>query len=176
MIRKSERLRPIDGPTRRYIATGLCLAFACLPLSDCSGGPTVVVDTPTGVVPLDAPAPVMPGGLAAPPPGLEPASPVAGQGVSRDGTYTGTATVLTTGGGLCRDTLTVSGFTVSGSRARFGGFRGTIAADGGLQMVYGRDWIVGQFDGASFHGQLDVLGRFDSPGCNYMLNLQRTGP
>jgi hypothetical protein len=176
MTRKNEWLQPINGPTSRCIALALRLALACLPLFGCSGGPTVMVDTPSGVLPLDAPAPAMPGGLAGPPPGLEPTSPIAAQGVGRDGTYTGTATVLVTGGGLCRDTLTVSGFTVRGSRARFGGFRGTIAADGGLQMVYGRDWIVGQFEGASFHGQLDVLGRFDSPGCNYMLNLQRTGP
>jgi hypothetical protein len=67
----------------------------------CSGPPTVLLDTPTGVVPLNAPAPVMPGGLAAPPPGLEPSSTLPAQGISRDGSYIGTATVLDTGGGLC---------------------------------------------------------------------------
>jgi hypothetical protein len=159
------------------IHTGLklCLVAACVMLSGCSGPPTVVLDTPTGLVPLNAPAPVMPSGLAAPPPGLELTSPPPAQGVSRDGRYTGTATVLMTGGGLCTETRTVSGFVVRGNKARFGGFRGTIAADGGVQMVYGRDWLVGQFEGATFHGQLDILGRFGSPGCTYMLNLERSG-
>jgi hypothetical protein len=153
----------------------VCLAVGCAMLSGCSGPPTVVLDTPTGVVPLNAPAPVMPGGLAAPPPGLEPTSPPPAQGVGRDGRYTGTATVLMTGGGLCTETRTVSGFVVHGNTARFGGFRGTIAADGGVQMVYGQDWLVGQFEGATFHGQLEILGRFGSPGCSYMLNLERSG-
>ena len=88
---------------------------------------------------------------------------------------TGTATVLNTAGGLCTDTLKVSGFVVRGTSARFEGFRGTIAADGGLQMIYGQDWIVGQFEGATFHGQLSTMGRFGAPGCTYMLNLERTG-
>jgi hypothetical protein len=165
----------IDAVKARRTIRPLCLVPTCLMLFACST-PTVVLDTPTGVVPLDAPTPVMPGGLAAPPPGLEPTSPPPAQAVSRDGSYTGTATVLVTGGGLCTETLKVSGFEVRGQRASFGGFRGTIAADGGLQMAYGQDWIVGQFDGATFRGQLNTLGRFDAPGCNYMLNLQRTGP
>jgi hypothetical protein len=142
----------------------------------CSGPPTVLLDTPTGVVPLNAPAPVMPGGLAAPPPGLEPLSPLPAHGISRDSSYIGTATVLDTGGGLCTETLKVSDFVVLGATGRFGGFRGTIAADGGVQMVYGQDWIVGQFEGATFHGQLNILGRFGSPGCTYMLNLGHNAP
>jgi hypothetical protein len=81
-----------------------------------------------------------------------------------------------TGGGLCTETRNVADFFVRGSAARFGGFRGTIAPDGGVQMVYGQDWLVGQFEGATFHGQLDILGRFGSPGCTYMLNLERSGP
>jgi hypothetical protein len=141
----------------------------------CSGPPTVVLDTPTGPVPLNSPAPAMPTGLAGPPPGLEPSSPPPAQGISRDGSYTGTATVLDTGGGLCTDARTVSGFAVRGRSARFGGFRGTIADDGALQMVYGQDWVVGQFEGAAFHGQLNIQGRFGSPGCTYLLNLERTG-
>jgi hypothetical protein len=153
----------------------LCLVAACVMSFGCSGPPTVVLDTPTGVVPLNAPAPVMPGGLAAPPPGLEPSAPGPAQGVSRDGSYAGTATALITGGGLCTETRNVAGFVVHGNSARFGGFRGTIAADGGVQMVYGQDWLVGQFEGATFHGQLDSLGRFGSPGCTYRLNLERTG-
>jgi hypothetical protein len=172
----TSRLRPINVADSRRADLKLRLVPLCLVLFGCSGPPTVVLDTPTGVVPLDSPVPVaMPGGLAAPPPGLEPMSPLPAKAVSRNGTYTGTAIVLVTNGGLCTDTLKVSGFDVQGNSARFGGFRGTIAPDGRVQMVYGQDWIAGQFDGATFHGQLDLLGRFGSPGCTYMLNLERTG-
>lgn len=171
----TSRVRPINVAKSTRSSLTVCLVPACLFLFGCLGPPTVLLDTPTGVVPLNSPAPVMPGGLAAPPPGLEPSPPISAQGVSRDGGYTGTAAVLDTAGGLCTDTLKVSGFAVRGTSARFGGFRGTIAADGGLQMVYGRDWIVGQFEGATFHGQLSTMGRFGAPGCTYMLNLERTG-
>jgi hypothetical protein len=47
--------------------------------------------------------------------------------------------------------------------------------DGGLQIVYGEDWLLGQFDGATFHGQLDIIGRFGSLGCTYTPNPERTG-
>jgi hypothetical protein len=171
----TSRIRPIKPAKSMRDDLKACLVPACLLLFGCSTPPTVLLDTPTGVVPLNAPAPVMPSGLAAPPPGLEPSAPIPPQGVSRDGVYTGTAAVLDTAGGLCTNTLNVSDFAVRGTSARFGGFRGTIAADGGLQMVYGQDWIVGQFQGATFHGQLSTMGRFDSPGCTYMLNLQRAG-
>jgi hypothetical protein len=172
----NSRLRPINFAKPARAGLKICLVHACMFVFGCSGPPTVLLDTPTGVVPLNAPAPVMPGGLAAPPPGLEPSSPLPAQGISRDGNYTGTATVLDTGGGLCTETLKVSDFVVRGATARFGGFRGTIAADGGVQMVYGQDWIVGQFEGATFRGQLNILGRFGSPGCTYVLNLGRTAP
>jgi hypothetical protein len=172
----NSRRRPTNIVKSVRAGLTICLVPVCMTVFGCSGPPTILLATPTGVEPLYTPAPSMPPGLAAPPPGLEPSSPLPAQGVSRNGGYTGTATVLVTGGGLCRETLTVSGFVVRGTRARFGGFRGTIAADGGLQMVYGRDWIVGQFEGATFHGQLDTLGRFGSPGCTYMLNLERTAP
>jgi hypothetical protein len=171
----TSRARPISVTKSARSDLKACLVATCLLLFGCSGPPTVLLDTPTGVVPLSSPAPVTSGGLAAPPPGLEPASPPPAQGVSRDGGYTGTATVLDTAGGLCTDTLKVSGFAVRGNSARFGGFRGTIGPDGGLQMVYGQDWIIGQFEGATFHGQLSTMGRFDSPGCTYMLNLERIG-
>ncbi len=161
----TNRLRPTNVANSMHAVWNACRVLACLMLFACSGPPAVVLDTPTGPVPLNSPTPAMPDGLAAPPPGLEPSSPPPARGISRDGTYTGTATVLDTGGGLCTDARTVSGFAVRGKSARFGGFRGTIAADGGLQMVYGQDWIVGQFEGATFRGQLDILGRFGSPGC-----------
>jgi hypothetical protein len=159
-----------------------CLVPACLALLGCTvqtglPGPNVIFDTPMGPVPLNTPAPGGPGsGLAAPPPNLEPTLPAPAQAVSRDGRYAGIAQVLTTGGGLCIKPVTISGFIVRGNSARFGGFRGTIDPEGGVQMYYGGNWIVGQFEGGSFRGQLSYSARFSGNGCTYILNLERTGP
>ena len=134
-----------------------------------------MVDTSTGVTPIFTPSPAMPAGLAGPPPGLD--NPPAGivQPGDRNGIYAGTAVPLETGGGLCIENQPVSGFTVRSNSVSYGGFRGRIAIDGGLQMVYGQDWIFGQFEGATFHGQLDLNGRFGAPGCTCMLSLERVG-
>jgi len=154
----------------------------CLMLLGCTvqtglPGPNVTFDTPMGPVPLNAPAPVGPGsGLAAPPPGLEPMSPVPARSVSRDGTYSGRAEVLSTAGGMCLHGMNVSNFRVRGNSVRFGQFRGTIAPDGGLQMVSRGTWIVGQFEGATFQGQVDAAGNWDMPGCTFFLTLDRIGP
>jgi hypothetical protein len=158
----------------------LTLAVVSIWVAGCAGNsglqmPEVVLDTPTGVTPIYTPVPATPGGLAAPPPGLEPTAAAASRSTDRSGSYTGTAQPLETGGGLCLETEKVSGFHVRGNSVRFGGFRGTIAADGGLQMVYGRQWIIGQFEGATFHGQFDVPGSFGAPECTFLLSLQRTG-
>jgi len=134
-----------------------------------------MIDTPTGAVSLNAPTPAMPGGSVPPPPGMGVASASPGQRVGREGNYSGRAIVLNSGGGQCRGTFTMTNFRVSGNSARFGGFRGTIDAEGGLQMVYGQDWIIGQFEGATFHGQIDLWGRI-GPSCSYMINLDRVGP
>jgi hypothetical protein len=160
----------------RRDASRRLIALGCLWVSGCSQAPTIVLDTPTGATPIYTPSPDMPGGLAAPPPGLEPTLVVPSQSANRSGSYTGTASPLDTGGGLCIDTQKVSGFHVRGNSVRFGGFRGTIAADDGLQMVYGSQWIVGQFEGAAFHGHLDAPDHFGAPGCTYMLSLERSGP
>jgi hypothetical protein len=157
------------------------LAILCSLLLGCSGNsewqpPTVVVDTPTGVTPIYSPAPVMPGGIAGPPPGLENSAMAQPTGpVSRDGSYAGTAEPLETGGGLCLETRPVSGFRVRGNSVRFGRFRGRIDANNGLQMVYGQDWVIGQFEGTTFHGQFDINGNFGAPDCTYLLNLRRAG-
>ena len=170
---KNRRGRPVDMPGARA-------AVLCVLLAGCSGsGPTVLMDTPTGVTPIYTPAPatpVMPGGNIGPPPGLgnQPPSPV--RPVDPSGSYAGTAVPLVTDGGLCIQNRPVGGFRVRGNSVRYGGFRGTIAPGGSVQMVYGQDWIFGQFEGATFRGQLDLRGRFGSPGCTYMLSLERVGP
>jgi hypothetical protein len=142
-------------------------------LAACSAGPTVLVDTPTGVTPIYTPGPAMPGGAVAPPPGLENSPPPPRNPLSWEGDYTGIAVPLDTGGGICISNQQVGNFRVRRNAVRYGGFRGRIAPDGGLQMVYGQDWIIGQFEGAAFHGQLDLNGRFGAPGCTYMLTLNR---
>jgi hypothetical protein len=148
---------------------------ACVWLAACSAGPTVLVDTPSGVTPIYTPSPAMPDGLAPPPPGLGASPSVPLTPVNRDGNYAGTAVPLDTGGGICISNQQVGNFRVRRNTVRYGGFSGRIAPDGGLQMVYGQDWIIGQFEGATFHGQLDLNGRFGAPGCTYMLSLDRVG-
>lgn len=148
----------------------------CLLVASCSGPPSVVVDTPSGVTPVYTPAPAMPGGGIGPPPGMQSTLPPPAQPVDRSGNYAGTAVPLDTNGGLCINTAKIINFHVRGNSVRFGRFRGTIDANNGLQMVSSRQWIVGQFDGATFHGQLDLPGGLSTPGCTFMLNLERVGP
>jgi hypothetical protein len=146
------------------------LATVIMLLAGCAGGPTVLLATPSG--PVHIAGSPMPTPMVGPPPGLDPA--LAGAG--RDGTYAGTATVLLTAGGQCIQNQQIGNFRVRGNAVRYGVFRGTIDPDGGLQMVHGRTWIIGQFDGATFSGQLDIPGRYGGPGCSYLLSLARVGP
>ena len=73
-------------------------------------------------------------------------------------------------GNMCQETVPVVGFRVSGNRVRFGRFHGTIDSNDGLQMVSNQQWIVGQFEGATFHGQVTFWTR-EGPGCTYVLSL-----
>ncbi len=150
---------------------------ACLSLAACSGqGPSVVLATPNGLVSPFSPAPVMPGGQAPPPPGMQAAPPIPAPAANLDGTYGGTASVLMGGGGQCLGNHQVRNFVVRGNQARWSGFRGRIDPDGETQMHFGQTWIVGQFEGATFHGQLSVGGWGRGPGCTYLLTLERVGP
>ncbi|HME21003.1 MAG TPA: hypothetical protein VKI44_06530 [Acetobacteraceae bacterium] len=177
----ASRVQAIGIARSAKVAVRSSLAILCPLLIGCTGNngwqpPTVLLDTPTGVTPIYSPAPAMPGGAVGPPPGLDnSALPVPTGPVSLDGNYVGTAEPLETGGGQCITTQQVSGFRVRGNSVRYSVFRGTIGANNGVEMVYGQDWIFGQFDGATFRGQLDLRGRFDTPGCTYLLNLQRAG-
>ncbi len=96
--------------------------------------------------------------------------------LDRTGTYAGRALPLDTGGGVCVRTEKVGNFHVSGNSVRYGRFRGTIDANNGLQMVNGEQWIVGQFDGATFTGHLALPPGINTLGCTYMLSLARVGP
>ncbi len=164
---------------------GVLLVGAALTLCGCTeqGGapPNVYLSTGVGSVQLNSPAQVAPGGDQVPPPpglmGSAPGLPVPGQGASRNGTYSGTAELLSTAGGMCTSGMKVDNFKVRGNSVRFGQFHGTIAPDGGLQMVSDQTWIFGQFEGATFRGQVNGAGgRGGGPGCTFMLTLERTGP
>jgi hypothetical protein len=156
------------------------ILIACMLLAGCSGNmspqlPAVEFASPTGVTPIYTPGPVMPGGQAPPPPGLE-APPLASPPpvAQRSGDYQGTATPLDSGGGACINTIRIEGFHVRGNAVRFGEYYGTIDASGGLQMALRGSWIIGQFEGASFHGQYDPPGAFGG-GCSFTMALQRVG-
>jgi hypothetical protein len=183
MTLNANKLPRIDVMASRWAGVRAFLVPACLVLFGCTGqnglqAPTVILSTPTGSVPLYTPAqsPAGPGSNLIVPPGLDAASPPPPvPSGNRNGTYSGRAEVLTTNGGLC-NSMNVSNFKVHGNSVRFGGFRGTIAPDGGLQMVFGGTWIIGQFEGDTFRGQVDFRGRRDTPGCVFVLALDRTGP
>jgi hypothetical protein len=182
MTRDTKGSEPINAAKSLRVGVRACLVSACFALFGCTvqtglPAPNVILDTPTGPVPLNSPAPVPPGGaLAVPPPNLMPTLPAPAQAVSRDGTYSGRAEVLSTNGGSCTTGMDVTNFRVHGDSVRFGQFWGTIAPDGGLQMAFRGTWIVGQFEGATFRGQADFNGRWGAPGCTFMLTLDRTGP
>ena len=146
-------------------------AVACLALASCAGGPpSVTINTAAGQTPIYTPAARQPSGQLSAPPTSRPAD--------RSGTYAGNAVPLDTGGGLCITNQKVSGFTVRGKSVRYGSYRGTIDANDGVQMVAGQNWIIGQFEGPVFSGQLDTTerGRGMARGCSYLLTLQRVGP
>jgi hypothetical protein len=179
MTLDAEKLARIDIMASRRAAVRAFLVPTCLALFGCNQGPNVILSTPTGSVPLytqSQPA-AGPGSNLAIPPGLETASPPPpAYSGNRNGTYSGRAEVLTTAGGVCDNGMNVDNFKVYGNSVRFGQFRGTIAPDGGLQMVFGGTWIIGQFEGATFRGQADFRGRWGAPGCVFALTLDRTGP
>ncbi len=165
-----------DNVARVQLVAGLTVLW--LGLAGCSGPPTVQLATPNGPQVLFSPQPAMPQGGPAgtipPPANLMPgAAPSPAQPVSRNGTFTGSANLMSSYGNMCQETVRVVGFRVSGNRVRFGRFHGTIDSNDGLQMVSNQQWIVGQFEGATFHGQVTFWTR-EGPGCTYVLSLERT--
>jgi hypothetical protein len=154
---------------------GMCLVSTALTVGGCAAqsglrGASVILDTAAGPLAMNPPVLAMADRGAAGSAGAMP-----GQAVNRDGQYAGSAVVLVTNGGSCIQPLAVSGFVVQGNSSQFGGFHGTIDETGGLQMVYGGTWIVGQFRDAVFRGQLTVSGPRWELGCSYLVNLHRIG-
>ena len=163
-------------PTRCQFALSIgigLLAAACTTVIPSSGPPTIIRSTPFGSQVVSGSQPVVqPGGTLAAPPAPNP--PPAAAIVDRSGVYSGIAVPLNTGGGVCIGNQTISGFTVKGNSVRWGRFRGTIAADNGLQMVNGNTWVFGQFVGGRFDGQISTTSRLNGPGCSFMMTLEMT--
>jgi hypothetical protein len=129
------------------------VAALALAAAGCSGSgqlPTVNLGTPNG------PVPVLDLGRAGTPPAGAPAVPPAAVAAGDlSGVYGGWASVLQNPGQGCQNQIRIINFRVNGQQVRFGAFSGTVRADGALRMVFGQDWITGQFVvGPRFQGRL----------------------
>jgi hypothetical protein len=166
--------RPIAVPARLA-----CLAVLSVLLQGCAGSdwqpPTVMAASTMGATTIYPPAAAQPAPdvLPAPPAGLVNAAPPAGTPAGHDGDYAGWAEPLMSDGGLCLQTLRIEGFRVRDDRVSFGRFRGRIDSEAGLQMAGGNDWLIGQFDGATFHGQLLTYATHSRPSCSFIVKLER---
>ena len=85
------------------------------------------------------------------------------------GSYTGMGRVVRDPGGTCSVNEPVTNFHVSGDQVNYGEFHGTIRSNGSVEMVYGKTWVVGQFNGPHF------IGRYIAPMCSYQIAMNRTG-
>ena len=86
---------------------------------------------------------------------------------SLDGAYRGYGRVVRNPGGTCQTGMPVYWMQVSGNRVHFGSFNGTIQANGVVEMEWGRNWVIGRFEGPHF------VGRWINPACSYELILNR---
>ena len=84
-----------------------------------------------------------------------------------DGSYRGSGRVIRNPGGTCQLGMPVYGMKVSGDQVHFGSFSGTIQANGSVEMVSRRNWVIGRFNGPHFEG------RWIAPACSYELSLDR---
>jgi len=156
-----------------------CLAALSVLLQGCAGSdwqpPTVMVATAMGATTIYPPGAAQPAPdvLPAQPPGSANAPLPVGTPARRDGDYAGWADPFVTDGGLCGQTLRIEGFHVRGDRVRFGRFRGRINNGNALQMAGGSDWLIGQFYGVIFHGQLMTYAVRGRPSCSFIVRLER---
>jgi len=147
---------------QKRIGHALSLALACGALMGC----TQVYTTPPGGGPLALAATytTLPGVGTVPFPRPPPSGPY-----GHDGVYAGAAQALNTAGLRCTEFGHARDFRVSGRAVTFGPFRGTIGEEGGLQMIYGQNTVVGHFEGNQFLGVID----YQVPPCTYAMRLVR---
>ena len=87
-----------------------------------------------------------------------------------DGVYEGQAS-LTSPAMPCEVPGNLSPMKVSGGHVDFGNLRGWVQQDGQVNLVFGRVYVVGQFQGTHFSGQI----MNPQPACNYNLSMDRVG-
>jgi hypothetical protein len=165
---------PIAVPARL-----VCLVALSALLAGCTGSgwqpPTVMAASVMGaktIYPPDAAQPTA-DVLPTPPAGSANAASSVGAPAEHDGDYAGWAYPLVTDGGLCTQTLRIAGFRVLGGRVSFGQYRGRIDSENGLQMAGGTNWLIGQFYGVTFRGQLMTYATHNRPGCSFIVRLER---
>jgi len=172
-------------PLRRLApALALAAAAGCTATYTQSPGggwspPTVYADTPGGVYPIYTPDQAMPGSapnLAAPPGMGGPAgygallAPGGGPG-GNDGTYDGSANLLSDLPGSCPFHIDMTNMHVRNGEVRFASYRGRIDQGGYVRMADGSlNWMVGRFEDGQFSGT------FTTRYCTYSLALSRVGP
>jgi len=101
----------------------------------------------------------------------QPGAPAAPMAPGFDGNYAGAMYLVENPGGSCKGQETVYGMTVRNNVVRFGQFAPqSIRPDGSVQMVEGRIWLTGGFDGRQFKGNVQM----GTPGCSYQMVLNRS--
>ncbi len=158
-----ERCRGTAGTARAaLLPPGLLpagLLLAGLMLGGCSytvGGPNhgaMTVRVPGTLPAVTAPRPAAPVG---PPP---------------SGRFEGVGRLSNSAGSGCRLQIPIRNFVVTGNQVRYLGFRGTIGADGFVQMQAGGRFLYGYFDGGHFAGHYWQ----PHPACTYDLTLDHAG-
>jgi hypothetical protein len=140
-------------------------AMLCLPVLGC--GQQIM--TPMAAEAL-APPPDLLGEVTATRQSISSAQPASFKSSgSLDGSYRGSGRLVRNPGGTCQTGMPVYGMQVSGDQVHFGSFNGTIQPNGVAEMEYGRNWVIGRFDGPRF------VGRWIAPACSYELILTREG-
>lgn len=127
---------------------------------------------------FDASALPPPGNLTSPPGGAPsgaaagPAGAPAAMRPGFDGAYSGSMYRTSDPGGMsCAEQVPIYQFSVRNNVVQFGQFRGApIAPDGSVQLQEGQLWLVGQFDGRGFVGDLRPWG----VACGYRMMLNRS--
>ena len=85
-----------------------------------------------------------------------------------DGVYEGQATVSDPGL-PCQQMGTLNPMKVSGGHIDFGNLRGEVQPNGQVKLVFGQVYVVGQFEGTHFSGQI----MNPQPACNFNLSMDK---
>lgn len=99
---------------------------------------------------------------------LEACAPTGPTTTAFDGVYQGQGT-LSDPGLPCQNTAPLNPMKVSGGHVDFGNLHGWVQQNGQLTLEFGQVYVVGQFQGTQFTGQIE----FPQPACNYNINMNK---